>query len=37
MDIETVDDLRIVLKEIGYSGKAIAEIIKWYTSEPPIS
>jgi hypothetical protein len=37
VDIETVDDLRTVLKEIGYSNKAIAEIIKWYTSEPSIS
>ena len=37
VDIETVDDLKAVLKEIGYSNKAIAEIIKWYTSEPPMN
>jgi hypothetical protein len=37
VDIETTDDLRTVLKEIGYSSKAIAEIIKWYTSEPPMN
>jgi hypothetical protein len=37
MDIETVGDLRTILKEIGYSNKAIAEIIKWYTSEPPVN
>ena len=37
MDIETVDDLKTILKEIGYSNKAIAEIIKWYSSEPPIN
>jgi hypothetical protein len=32
-----MDDLRTVLKEIGYSNKAIAEIIKWYNSEPPMN
>jgi len=32
MDIETIDDLRKALEEIGYSGKAISEIIKWYTT-----
>jgi len=36
VDLETVDDLRTILKEIGYSSKAIAEIIKWYISEPPM-
>ena len=37
MNIETVDDLKAVLKEIGYSSKAIAEIAKWYTSESPMN
>jgi hypothetical protein len=37
MEIETVDDLKVVLKKIGYSSKAIAEIIKFYTSEPPMN
>lgn len=37
MEVETVDDLRAVLKEIGYSSKAISEIIKFYTSEPPMN
>ena len=37
MDIETVGDLRKVLKEIGYSNKAIAEIIKWYNSKSPMN
>jgi hypothetical protein len=37
MNIETIDDLKTVLKEIGYSSKAIAEIAKWYTSKPPIN
>jgi hypothetical protein len=37
VDIETVDDLRAVLKEIGYSNKAIAEILKWYSSEHPVN
>ena len=36
MSIETVDDLRTVLKGIGYSNKAIAEILKWYNSKTPI-
>ena len=33
MSIETIDDLKTVLKEIGYSNKAITEILKWYNSE----
>ena len=33
MSIETTDDLKTVLKEIGYSNKAITEILKWYNSE----
>lgn len=37
MDIETVDDLKALLMEIGYSTKAIMEIIKWYNSEPPMN
>jgi hypothetical protein len=37
VEIETIDDLRAVLKEIGYSSKAIAEILKWYNSETPMS
>ena len=37
MDIETMNDLRDILEEIGYSSKAIAEIIKWYTHEPPMN
>jgi len=37
VDLETVDDLRTILKEIGYSSKAITEIIKWYISEPPMT
>jgi hypothetical protein len=37
VDIETIGDLRAVLKETGYSNKAIAEIIKWYESEQPIN
>jgi hypothetical protein len=37
MEIETVNDLRAILKEIGYSSKAISEIIKFYTPEPPMN
>jgi hypothetical protein len=33
VNIETVGDLKRVLKEIGYSNQAIAEIMKWYTAE----
>jgi len=31
VNIETVEDLHKALKEIGYSNKAIKEILKWYT------
>jgi hypothetical protein len=31
VNIETADDLKKALKEIGYSDKAITEIMKWYT------
>jgi predicted Ser/Thr protein kinase len=37
VEIETVDDLRAVLKETGYSKKAVDEIIKWYNAEHPIN
>jgi len=30
VNIETVEDLKKALKEIGYSNKAITEILKWY-------
>ena len=36
MEIETIDDLRTVLKETGYSNKAVDEIIRWYSAEHPI-
>jgi len=35
VNIETVGDLKKALKEVGYSNKAITEIIKWYTSKKP--
>ena len=28
--IETLDDLKKALKSVGYSKRAIAEILKWY-------
>jgi len=31
VNIETADDLKKALKEIGYSNKAITKIMKWYT------
>jgi hypothetical protein len=37
VEIETIDDLRAVLKETGYSNKAIAEIMKWYGPNSPIN
>jgi len=30
LDVVSVEDLRRRLKEIGYSEKAIKEILKWY-------
>ena len=35
MNIDTIDDLRKALKEIGYSNRAISEIIKWYSTNRP--
>ena len=32
MNIETLDDLKKALEEIGYSNRAIIEILKWYTT-----
>jgi hypothetical protein len=32
LNIETVEELKKALKEIGYSRKAITEIMKWYTA-----
>ena len=37
MDIETLDDLEAVLKETGYSNRAIAAIIRWYSNETPVN
>jgi hypothetical protein len=31
VNIETAEDLKKVLREIGYSDKAVKEIMKWYT------
>jgi hypothetical protein len=31
VNIETADDLKQALKEIGYSDNVITEIVKWYT------
>jgi len=30
LDVESVEDLRRMLREIGYSVKAVEEILKWY-------
>ena len=30
VNIETLDDLKNALEEIGYSERAISEILKWY-------
>lgn len=30
LDVESVDDLKRMLKEIGYSERATSEILKWY-------
>jgi hypothetical protein len=36
MNIETIADLQAVLKEIGYSNKAITAIAEWYTKDRPL-
>jgi hypothetical protein len=33
VNIETAEDLKKALKDIGYSTKAITEIMKWYNSK----
>jgi hypothetical protein len=33
VNIETLDDLKTALAEIGYSEKAIVEIVKWYEAD----
>ena len=30
MGLESVDDLKRVLSEMGYSSNAVSEILKWY-------
>jgi len=30
LDVESVEDLKKVLREIGYSDGAVEEILKWY-------
>jgi hypothetical protein len=38
VNIETVEDLKKALEEMGYSNKAITEIMKWYhTNSFPIN
>jgi len=36
MKIETIEDLKAALKEVGYSNNAITEILKWYTTNRTI-
>jgi len=33
MNAESVEDLKRMLKEIGYSVKAVEEILKWYVPD----
>jgi hypothetical protein len=30
LDVESVEDLKKILREIGYSEGAVEEILKWY-------
>jgi len=30
LDVESVEDLKRMLREIGYSDRAVEEILKWY-------
>jgi len=32
LSAESIEDLKRMLKEIGYSVKAVEEILKWYVS-----
>jgi predicted Ser/Thr protein kinase len=32
LGVESVEDLKRLLREIGYSEKAVDEILKWYKS-----
>jgi len=32
LDVESLEDLKRMLREIGYSEKAVDEILKWYKS-----
>jgi len=36
MKIETIEDLKAALKEVGYSNRAITEILKWYNTNRTI-
>jgi hypothetical protein len=33
LNAESVEDLKRMLKEIGYSVKAVEEILKWYVPD----
>jgi len=30
LDVESAEDLKRILREIGYSERAVEEILKWY-------
>jgi hypothetical protein len=36
MEIETFDDLRCALSEIGYPNRVIEEIVRWYSGEKTV-
>jgi len=33
LDVESLDDLKRLLRETGYSDRAVVEILKWYRSD----
>jgi len=35
LDVESVEDLKMVLRNMGYSVKAVEEILKWYIRYGP--
>ena len=37
VNIENIADLKKALKENGYASDAIAEIVKWYTTDSPMN
>jgi DNA-binding transcriptional MerR regulator len=35
LDVDSIEDLKRRLREVGYSDKAVEEILKWYRQDNP--